>query len=173
MPTELTRPAPDEYAPYYESYFRQVTEPDVLPLLEQQLRETANLLRSFSDEVASRSNELGKWSVKEIIGHLVDCERIFTYRALRFARNDSTPLPGFEHHPYMEAAGFNQRPLADLIDEYEHVRQATIDLFRSLSAEACLRRGIADGKSISVRALAWNIAAHERHHLKILKQRYL
>lgn len=173
MPTTLTRPAPDEYAPYYETYLRLVTEPDALPVLAQQLRETAALFRSFSDDAASRSNEPGKWSIKEILGHLIDCERIFAYRALRFARSDATPLPGFEQDPYMLAARFNERPLADLVNEYEHVRQASLDLFRSLSAEACLRRGAADGKSISVRALAWNIAAHERHHTRILRQRYL
>ncbi len=173
MPTAIDRPASDEYSPYYETYLRQVTEPDVLPVLSEQLRATATLFRSFSDDGAGQSNEPGKWSVKQILGHLVDCERIFAYRALRFARTDATPLPGFEHEPYMQAANFNDRPLRDLVDEYEHVRQATIDLFRSLSPEACLRRGIADGKSISVRALAWNIAAHERHHTTILRERYL
>jgi uncharacterized damage-inducible protein DinB len=142
-------------------------------MLDEQLGETPAILRSIPEDRASRSNEPGKWSVKEIIGHVIDCERIVSYRALRFARNDSTVLPGFEQDPYMVAANFNERSLADLVDEYEHVRQATLDLFRSLSAESCLRRGTADGKSVTVRALAWIIACHERHHMKILRARYL
>jgi hypothetical protein len=142
-------------------------------MLVEQLRETPTLLRKISEDAASKTNEPGKWSVKEIIGHVTDCERIMAYRALRFARNDKTDLPGFEQDPYMLTAGFNQRPLADLIDEYIHVRQSTLDLFRPLNEEACARRGLADGKSVSVRALAWIIACHERHHMKILRARYL
>jgi hypothetical protein len=173
MPTTLARPARDEYAPYYESYIGLINEPDVLAVLAEQLRETTASLRSFPESMAGVSNEPGKWSVKEILGHLIDCERIFAYRALRFGRNDLTPLPGFEQEPYMPAANFNARTLADLVAEYEHVRLATLDLFWSLTPEACLRTGVADGKPISVRALAWSIAGHERHHMQILRRRYL
>jgi uncharacterized damage-inducible protein DinB len=173
MPSTLSRPASDEYAPYYDTYIRNIPDPDVVPLLADQMRDTAASIRSFSDSTASRTNEPGKWSVKEILGHLIDCERIFAYRALRFGRNDLTPLPGFDQDPYMEAAAFNVRPLADLVSEYELVRQSTLALCRSLSSEACTRRGLADGKSITVRALFWAIAAHERHHMKILRSRYM
>lgn len=173
MPASLARPSANEYAPDYESYIRLINEPDVLAVLAEQLRETTASLRSFPESKAGVSNEPGKWSVKEIIGHIIDCERIFAYRALRFARNDPAPLPGFEQEPYMLAACFNERPLADLVNEYEHVRLATIDLFRSLSAEAGQRTGVADGKSISVRALASITAGHERHHMSILRRRYL
>src|SRR5262249_27416851 len=124
MPSTISRPAADEYAPYYEKYLKGTAESDALAVLVQQVRDTPALLRKFSDGQASQSNEPGKWSVKEIIGHLIDCERVLSYRALRFARNDSTPLPGFEQDPYMLAANFNERPLNDLISEYEHVRQA-------------------------------------------------
>lgn len=173
MPTTIARPAADEYAPYYETYLKTSSETDALPMLAEQLRETPALLRKISEETASRTNEPGKWSVKEIVGHIVDCERVMAYRALRFARNDSTDLPGFDQDPYMVAANFNNRSLASLIDEYTHVRQSTLDLFRPISDEACLRRGRADGKFVTVRALAWIIACHERHHMKILRVRYL
>jgi hypothetical protein len=173
MPPTIARPTSDEYAPYYETYIRNSTETDVISMLVDQLRETPRLFRKITEETASRTNEPGKWSVKEIVGHLIDCERIMSYRALRFARNDATPLPGFEQDPYMLAANFNERSFAGLVDEYEHVRQATIDLFKSISTDACLRRGTADDKPVSVRALAWIIACHERHHIKILRERYL
>src|SRR5262245_36308437 len=112
MPVAIGRPSADEYAPYYETYLRNSTETDVLPMLIEQLRETPMLWRKISEDTASRTNEPGKWSVKEIIGHVVDCERIMAYRSLRFARNDSTDLPGFEQDPYMEAANFNSRSLS-------------------------------------------------------------
>jgi uncharacterized damage-inducible protein DinB len=151
----------------------QVDETDAIPLLEEQLRETPAVLGRISDCAASQTNELGKWSVKEIIGHLVDCERVMAYRALRLARNDSTPLPGFDQDPYVAAGRFNERPLADMIAEYTHVRQATLDLVRPMSADEHGRKGTADGKSVSVRALVWIVAAHEHHHMRILQSRYL
>lgn len=114
----------------------------------------------------------GKWSIKEVAGHIVDTERIMAYRLLRIARGDSTPLPGFEQDDYVRDGNFASRTLANLIEEFRLVRAATLALLQGLDGEALVRRGLADGKPVSARALAYIIAGHERHHLDILQQRY-
>jgi uncharacterized damage-inducible protein DinB len=114
-----------------------------------------------------------KWTIKEVLVHVVDDERIYAYRALRFARGDRTQLPGFEQDDYTPLSGANQRPLDDILAEYAAVREATIALFRGLPEEALLRSGVADGKRASVRALGYHIAGHEAHHVSILRERYL
>src|SRR5215207_4038892 len=167
------RPAKDEYAPYYEKYTSLVPEGDVVETLARQLGETLALLRSVPEDKAGSRYEPGKWSVKEVVGHIIDTERIFAYRALRFARGDRTELPGFEQDGYIEAAAFDSRTLADLAEEFEHVRRSTLKLFGNLSGEAWLRRGTASGNEVSVRALAHIAAGHELHHVNILKTRYL
>jgi hypothetical protein len=163
------RPGPGEYAPYYERYVSRVAEGDVVATLRRQIEETLALLGGVSEERAGRGYEPGKWSIKELVGHMVDGERIFAYRALRFARGDRTPLPGFEQNPYVEAGDFNSRTLAEFAD----VRRATLRLLGSLTEEAWARSGVASDSEVTVRALAYIIAGHEAHHVGILRERYL
>jgi hypothetical protein len=171
--TAHARPEATEYAPYYERYVSSVADADVIETLSRQIKETRELLGGVSEEQAGRGYEPGKWSIKELVGHLIDGERVFAYRALRFARGDSTNLPGFEQDDYVRNGNFNARTLADLLEEFEQVRASTISLFRHLDAEAWTRRGTANDSQASVRALAFIIAGHEAHHVRILRERYL
>jgi uncharacterized damage-inducible protein DinB len=168
-----TRPDATEYAPYYGKYISLVPEGDVVATLSRQLDETLSTLRGLTEAQAASRYAPGKWSVKELIGHVVDTERVFGHRAFRFARNDQSPLPGFEQDDYVRAANFDSRQLHDLADEFEHVRRANLFLLRSLDAEAWLRRGTASETEVSVRALAYIMAGHETHHMQILRTRYL
>ena len=173
MSAPIPRPDTTEYAPYYGTYVTKVPEGDVLQLLESQRKETQALLAGMPDARALHRYAPGKWSIKEVIGHIADAERIFCYRALRFAREDKTPLPGFDENAYTPAGRFDARPMADLAAELDTVRRATITLFRGLEREALARRGMASNHEVSVRALAYIIAGHERHHVMILRERYL
>ena len=169
----IARPASGEYAPYYEKYIALVPEGDIVETLVQQLYSTLRLLRSIEEAQANKRYAPGKWSIKEVVGHLIDSERVFVYRAMRFARNDKTPLPGFEQDDYVRSANFDDRQLADLAQEFEYVRQSTVQLFKSLSEEAWSRRGAANDNEVSVRALAYIMAGHEAHHIGVLKSLYL
>ncbi len=171
--TQLTRPDETEYAPYYGKYISLVPDGDILNTLREQLEETLGVLGSIPESQADYRYASDKWSIKEVIGHLADSERIFAYRALRIARNDKTPLPGFEQNDYVENADLAHRQLADLAEEFKDIRQASLHLFRSLSEEAWARRGTASEVEVSVRALAYIIAGHELHHLQVLRSRYL
>lgn len=131
------------------------------------------LLRRFGEESGGVRYAAGKWSVREAVGHMADAERVFTYRALRFARADATPLPGFDENAYVAAAGFDRRTLADLAEEFADVRRATVSFFCALDPEALAMPGTANGARVTVGALAWIIAGHERHHARILRERYL
>jgi len=168
----VPRPEPSEYAPYYERYISKVPPGDLVKLLEDQRRETQRLLAGVSDETAMHRYAPGKWSVKEVVGHVTDTERVFCYRALRFARADDQPLEGFDEKAWVPAGRFDARSLDDLAAELDTVRRATIALFRGLDAEALARRGTANNNPVTVRALAWIIAGHERHHVAILRERY-
>ena len=167
------RPKPSEYAPYYERYVSRVPDGDIVRTLESQLEETLALIRGIPEARGDFRYAEGKWSIKELLGHVIDSERVFTYRALRFGRGDTTPLPGFEQDDFVRGADFSKRTLSDLADEYEHVRRATISLFASLDGGAWDRRGKANDTEVSVRGIAFIIAGHERHHVEILKTRYL
>ncbi len=167
------RPAATEHIPYYQAYVSQVPGDDVLAALAGQIDSTLAVLRGIPEERGGHRYAPGKWSVKELLGHVLDTERIFTYRALRFARQDPTPLPGYEQDDYIRAASFDACRLADLADELGHVRQSTLAFFRHLAPEAWLRAGTASGNPVTVRALAWIIAGHEIHHLRVLRERYL
>lgn len=167
------RPGSGEYAEYYDRYISLVPEGDIVATLSNQLESTLALLRSINESQANKRYEPDKWSIKELVGHIIDGERIFAYRALRFARNDQTPLSGFEQDDYVRGADFDGRSWAGLIDEFEHVRRSTISLFASLSPEAYTRRGPANDVEVSVRALAYIMAGHEAHHVNVLKTRYL
>ena len=169
----ITRPASNEYAPYYEKYISLVPEGDILNTLARQLDSTLQLLFGIEESQADKRYEPGKWSIKELVGHLVDSERVFAYRALRFARNDQTSLPGFDQDEYVRNAIFGERQLADLAEEFEHVRRANLHFFGSLGEDAWIRRGIANDVEVSVRALAYIMAGHEAHHMQVLKTKYL
>ena len=169
----MTKPDSTEYAPYYEKYISLVPEGEIVVTLGKQIESTLGLIRGLSAAQGDLRYAPGKWSVKEVIGHLIDGERIFAYRALRFARNDATPLPGFDENSFVDNAGFASRDLADLAEEFEHTRKSNVYLFKSLDGDPSLRRGVASDNAISVRAIASIIAGHELHHLEILRTRYL
>jgi hypothetical protein len=167
------RPDAGEYGPFHAGYVALVPQGDVLELLERQLEESSALLQGVPESRGDFAYAPGKWTIKEVLCHLSDAERVFAYRALRFARGDATPLPGFDEQRWTPNSGASQRTLADLLEEFQAVRAATLALFRGLPPEAPTRHGVASEKETSVRALVWIIAGHERHHLKILRERYL
>ena len=168
-----TRPASIEYAQPYAGYVANVPETDILAALGQQSAETQKVLASLDETKAAYRYAEGKWSVKEVIGHFTDAERIFSYRALAIARGETQPLPGFEEEDYVRNASFDSWTLGDLAEHYALVRRATSVLLQNLPDEAWERRGIASDNPITVRAIAWIIVGHERHHLKVLRERYL
>lgn len=167
----IPRPEADEYAPYYERYVAAAGD-DVLGLLARQAAALRNLCAGLTDAEALHRYAPEKWSVKELLGHVCDAERIFAYRALRIARGDATPLPGFEENAYVAAAGTDARPLPEILDELDAVRAATLALVRSLPEGSYERRGTASGFEVSVRALVHIIAGHAEHHAGILRDRY-
>jgi hypothetical protein len=166
-------PSSDEYAPYYRTYVSLLPEGDILEILEQQKNETLGILRGLSNEQAGFSYANGKWSIKEVVGHIIDTERVFAYRGLCFARGDNTPLPGFEQDDYVLGADFNSIPHELLASEFEHLRMSNIFLFSTWSEAVQTRRGTAAGNSITARAIPFILAGHERHHLNVLAERYL
>jgi uncharacterized damage-inducible protein DinB len=168
----IPRPAASEYAPFYARYVGAVPDGDLPSILRAQLNQVLAFTRGLSEERGGHRYAPGKWSIREVLGHMVDVERIFAYRALRIARGDATPLAGFEENAYVQAGRFDARTLADLAEEYEAVRVATLHLFRPLDDEALARSGTANGAEVTVRALAWIIAGHERHHLGMLRGVY-
>jgi uncharacterized damage-inducible protein DinB len=167
------RPEVNEYASYYERYVSLAPEGDVVSALERQASETLALLRALPEERGAHRYAPDKWSVKQVVGHMSDGERLFAYRALSIARGDRAPLPGMEQEEWMAGADFDARTLSDLLDEFEAVRGATLHLLRHLSPEAWARRGTASDNEVTVRALAYIIAGHEAHHVGVLRERYL
>jgi hypothetical protein len=167
------RPAATEFAPYYARYIDPVPDGDVVATLEAQLAETLALLGGIPEPRGTHRYAPDKWSIKEVVGHVADTERIMSYRALRIARADATPLPGYEQDDYVRAAGFDRLPLAELVAELQAVRAATVQLLRHLDADALVRRGTANNLPFTVRALAYVIAGHELHHVAVVRERYL
>jgi uncharacterized damage-inducible protein DinB len=168
-----TKPAPTEHHPEFSKYVTLVGEGDIVHTLEQQIENSLSVLRTIPSDKANFRYAPDKWSVKELLGHLIDSERIFSYRALTFARNDQTPLPGYEQNDYVRDADFDKRNLADMAEEFATVRRATIQLFRPLNETEWLRHGKANENDVSVRALAYIIAGHELHHMGVLRSCYL
>ena len=166
------RPESDEIPSHYLGYIQRVPEPDPVIVCASQIEETATLLRGLSETDAMYRYGRGKWSIKEVVGHLADTERIMAYRALRIARGDATPLPSFDENAYVPVAQFDDRSLVDLVGELRTVRAATLALLRTFDADAWRRRGTASGKPVSVRALGFMIPGHERHHVEVLRTRY-
>jgi hypothetical protein len=168
----VARPQAGEFAPYYDRYISLIHGDDILNTLDQQRRDTMLLLSCRDDEDGDFRYAPEKWSAKEVLGHVCDTERVFAYRALRFARADATPLEGFEQDDYVRNGPFARRPLADQVEDFIAVRRATLSLLRNLDEAAWLRRGIANKNEVSVRALAYIIAGHELHHRRILEEKY-
>jgi uncharacterized damage-inducible protein DinB len=172
QPTFIGRPEAAEHDPYYSRYIDLVPDGDIVTTLETQIEATSALLAGVSEERAAASYEPGKWTVKQVLGHLSDTERIFAYRVLRISRNDRTPIEGFDQDPYVENAPFTRCSLAAIVDEFHSVRRASVLLLRHLDPQAWTRRGIANQKEITVRALAYTMAGHELHHRTILERAY-
>ncbi len=170
----IPRPTPHEYAPFYARYIERVPEGSNLPaLLEAQATELDVLLAGLDEAKALHRYAPDKWSIKEVVGHLADAERIMGYRLLRIARSDATPLAGFEEDDYVKIAAFDQRTLVNLRAEFQAVRQATLALIRSLDVEAFARRGIANQNPVSAAAIAHILFGHTAHHMAVLRERYL
>jgi len=167
-----TRPAATEYPAFYQRYVDLVPEDDVQSALADQAKKTAAIVRGIGEEKAAFRYAPGKWSVKGVIGHFVDAERIFCYRALAIARGEAKSLPGFDENSYAEAGDFDRRSIRDLADDYEAARRSTIAMFRGIPDAGWTRRGVANDVPVNVLGLAYITLGHERHHLKVLRDRY-
>jgi N-acetylglutamate synthase-like GNAT family acetyltransferase/uncharacterized damage-inducible protein DinB len=169
----IERPSPDEYAAYFSRYVDLMPDGNVLEHLTRQVDATAGLVAQLSDADADFRYAEGKWSIKEVLGHLVDAERIFLYRAVCFARGEPKELPGWDENEYVSRAKFGARRLGDLVAELRTARADTVSFFGGLDAEELRRRGVANGRDYSVRSIAYIAGGHERHHARILAERYL
>ena len=168
-----SRPEKNEYFHYYETYVSLVNETDIVAAFESQSDEISELFKSISEEKSSFSYAAGKWTIKELVGHLIDGERMFGYRALRISRGDETPIEGFEQDLYTENAPFNDYKFSDLAEEFELVRKSNILFFRHLKETDWSRMGTASDNIVSVRALAYIMVGHIRHHANRADFRYL
>ena len=162
-----------EYHPYYGGYIAMVSKNDLNQALQSSLEQLESFVPSIPNTKLNFAYAEGKWTVAEVLVHLMDAERVFQYRALRFARNDKTELKGFEQDDYVPTSRANERELGALFEEFRTIRQATIALFKSFNEEELLRSGTANGANMSVRALGYVICGHQAHHLNILQERYL
>ena len=168
----MERPREDEYAPFYARYVALVPETDILGVLEQQVEEIRRLAASVRADRETHRYAEGKWSVREVLGHLVDGERVFGYRAFCISRGETAPLPSFDENQYVAATRYDAIPLRDLVDELAPVRRSNLAVLRRLEPEEWRRVGTASGHPVSVRALAWVMAGHPRHHVNVLRERY-
>ena len=168
----MTRPQPDEYAGFFARYVDAVPDGDIVSHLESQGTTTQQLLASIGEERAGFRYAPDKWSVKQVVGHMTDAERVFAYRLMAIARGEKQSLPGFEENDYVDNGNFDAHSLSELVEGFAATRRATLALVRSLDDEAWQRRGVANDNPISARAIAWVTAGHERHHLNILRERY-
>jgi uncharacterized damage-inducible protein DinB len=170
----IKKPNKDEYAPYAVMYIDLVPQDGlVIKHLQEALQSTQEFILAFPQEKLAVRWKEGEWSIKEILVHIIDTERIFCYRALRFARNDASGLAGFEQDAYVPYSGANERDIAEILEEYTAVRHATLTFFNSLGEEALARAGLVGGNRVSVRAIAWMIAGHEIHHMNSIRENYL
>ncbi len=169
----MQRPEQGEYGSFNKGYVDAAPEGDVLDVLREQGRELVGILSSVDEPQSLFRYAPGKWSIKELVGHLADAERVWTYRAMRIARGDKTPLPGYEQDDFVANASFDEKPYTLLVEDLVAARAATISFFETVSAEESVRAGTASDAPVSVRALAHIIAGHERHHIGVLRERYL
>ncbi|WP_347158509.1 DinB family protein [Pontibacter chitinilyticus] len=173
MNKTITYPSPDEYSEFFKAYILEAQAEDLLEGLTASYTYISGLMQGLTEEQLLHRYAPGKWSLKELLVHMMDAERIFAYRALRFARQDKTELPGFDENAYVPPAKADSRDMISLLGEYTAVRMATIELFKSFDAEALNQKGVASGKVCTVRALGYAILGHEVHHLKIIRERYV
>ena len=174
MPTKISAPENEEFAQYYAGYVQlAMARGDVFAALSQQIEELNNALGGLTDNQALFRDAPKEWTIKEVIGHMNDVERVFSYRLLRISRNDQTPLPGFEQEDYVRDSTFNSYPIKDLVQEFESLRRANILAIRNLSEEAILRCGTASGMAVSARALIHMLVGHVDHHMASLHEKYL
>ena len=174
MPNQIPPPATDEYAPFYGDYVQRAAQRnDVNAALVDQIEELHAALDFLSDAQACFKPGPAEWSIKEVIGHLNDVERVFAYRLLRISRNDATPLPGFEQEDFVRAAGFDRYSLSELVSEFELLRRANIIAIQHMTEEAVDRRGTASGYTVSARGLIYMIVGHVDHHMASLQEKYL
>lgn len=166
------RPAKGDYSEYYQQYIDLVEDDNILNVLTKQNKETQAVLNSFPKNKGNYSYAEGKWTIKEIIGHLMDVERVFAFRALSIARGEKKSLPQFDQDEYVKNGMFNQHRLSDLIYEFRLLRESNILLFKGLDKTVWQNRGLANDNEVTVLALMYMIAGHEKHHLNILKERY-
>ncbi|MBS1766267.1 MAG: DinB family protein [Acidobacteria bacterium] len=169
----IHRPDVSEYPTSHAVYVNEAPEGDILESLRRQGEEVRSMLAALPESIGGHRYAPGKWSVRELIGHLNDAEKCFEHRAFRFGRGDASPLPGFDEDAYVAASRYDLRTLSDLAAEFTTLRAATLFTLQDLPPEAWDRRGIANGKEVSVRALAFVITGHAAHHLKVLRERYL
>ena len=169
----MTRPQPNEAAHYYFKYIDLVTSDDIVPTFESQMGETLQFLSGISEEQSLHSYEPGKWTIREVLNHVNDGERVFSGRAFWFARGFTDPLPSFEQDVAVQMAHANDTSWAALVDEFKHLRLGTISLFKSLPEEAWSRSGVASDSPVTVRALAYIMAGHVVHHTNVLREKYL
>jgi len=169
----MKKPLKGDYPKYFEAYFKNINDENPIELMESQKFELLDLLSTLNESKANYSYEKGKWSIKEVLGHLIDSERVFCYRAVAIARGETQSLPGFEQDDYVNNGNFNARELSNLLDEYQKIREATIPLFKSFDETIYDRRGTANNNPLTVRAVMFLIPGHEKHHINILKDRYL
>lgn len=174
MTNKITPPTAEEYAPFYAEYVQRASaKDDVVGALPQQIRDLRSVLGKLSDEQARFRFGPAEWSIKEVIGHLNDVERVFSYRLFRISRNDATPLSGFEQDDYVRESNFDQSDLNDLIQEFEHLRRANMLAIKNMTDDSILRRGTASGQTVSARALIYMLVGHVEHHLASLQENYL
>ena len=169
----MNRPKHNEYPSYYSQYINLVQDGDIIHILYEQMRSMTQFVNSFSEEVAAYRYAPDKWSVKEVVGHVMDTERVFSYRALCFARNDKTHLPAFDQDAYVKQANFGKRTLLDIADEYRSVRKGTICLYRSFEEGILNRVGTASDYSLALRSIPYILVGHEMHHRNVIETCYL
>ena len=166
------KPKPEDYDAIYRGYISLIGDDDIIEVLEEQRKTFEKFLKTFTEKQGNFSYADGKWTVKEVLGHVIDTEKIMAYRALAIARGEKQSLPGFEQDDYVAESNFNNRSLNDLINEFLTTRESNIILFKSFDEEIFKRRGIASEAEVTVRALIYIIAGHEKHHMNILRERY-
>lgn len=169
----MNRPDKNEYAEYYHKYVTYVPDGDIRDVLEDQLNSTITFLSNIDEEKSKLRYAPGKWSMREVLGHIIDSERVFAYRALRFSRGDDKPLQGFDENLYIHNSNYDSTNFSRLIEEFSLIRQSTVALFTCLRDEQWLKKGNASGYYVTVRGLAYIIAGHTEHHLNVIKERYL
>ncbi len=170
----ITHPTEEEYAPFYTDYIQRAqAKGDVIAALPKQIADIKSALGELTDEQARFRISADDWSIKEIVSHLIDAERVFSYRLLRISRNDKTPLPGFEQEDYVRESGADELAFEDQLSEFEYLRRATILAIKNTSEESAVRTGTASGAAVSARALIYILVGHVEHHMASLREKYL